>query len=98
MTKYHQKNDRRIRRNRRMKHRLMLDRIKMELGCQECGYCKDPIALQFHHINPEKKSFTISSYSDGPIMKILRETEKCIVLCANCHSILERNLNQDSLY
>lgn len=45
-------------------------------------------ALEFHHLHPEEKEFTLDSrnlerHSDE---EILKEFDKCILLCANCHS------------
>jgi hypothetical protein len=54
--------------------------------CCKCGYNKCPWALDFHHIDPATKSFTISA--DGftrSFNKIKDELNKCILLCANCH-------------
>ena len=85
-------------RKRRLKHILILNRIKLEEGCLHCGYDSNPKALEFHHINPEDKSFTIAQKLTTELIKILRETEKCIVLCSNCHRIEEHRLNNNSLY
>jgi len=52
--------------------------------CEICGYDKNVGALEFHHIDPSTKSFTISdtqhSWEDT-----LKELDKCILICANCH-------------
>ncbi len=54
-----------------------------------CGYCgeSDPNCLQFHHINPVKKQFYISTYLRSHISykRLQKELKRCIVLCANCH-------------
>lgn len=68
---------------------------KAALGCSECGYNKHPVALQFHHHNGNKKA-NISDLirSDYSIKTIWKEINKCVILCANCHSIAshsERN-------
>lgn len=54
--------------------------------CNRCGYKKSVHALLFHHINPEEKSFTVSS--KGIIRsweKTKKELLKCELLCWNCH-------------
>ena len=61
--------------------------------CEICGYSKSLRALQFHHTNPEEKDFNV-----GGVIKIdddvIKELEKCILVCANCHSeIHDKNLN-----
>tara|TARA_R100000008_G_scaffold63327_1_gene40544 strand:- start:37 stop:447 length:411 start_codon:yes stop_codon:yes gene_type:complete len=67
-----------------------LDRFKVFKGCSHCGYKDNPAALQFHHVDPSKKLQNVSmirrsSYSQWKVIKA--EIRKCIVLCANCHSI-----------
>jgi hypothetical protein len=54
--------------------------------CSICGYKKCSEALEFHHLNPEEKDFTISGrgYSQS-WQKIKKELDKCVMLCANCH-------------
>ena len=56
-------------------------------GCSKCGYNKCIYALDFHHINPETKSFPLSQRELGNHSeeKIYQEAEKCVLLCANCH-------------
>jgi hypothetical protein len=54
--------------------------------CQECGYDKYNGALEFHHLDPSKKDFTIGkvkSYSFNDVFK--KELDKCILVCSNCH-------------
>ena len=55
--------------------------------CQVCGYDKCLPALDFHHIDKTKKSFSISnSYRlRGNKTVILEEIKKCVLLCSNCH-------------
>lgn len=67
--------------------REFLDIIKLENGCQICGYNEHPRALQFDHIVPEDKLFTISSSTTCSMKKLMEEISKCRILCANCHSI-----------
>ena len=66
----------------------MIYQYKLGHPCIECGEA-DPIVLDFHHRDPNAKSFKISfavmhgSYS---IFTIQEEMAKCDVLCANCHT------------
>lgn len=54
--------------------------------CELCGYNKCTDALEFHHLDPDQKDFSIS---DRDIKldwgKIKNELDKCILICANCH-------------
>lgn len=58
--------------------------------CKICGYKKCNGALDFHHINSSTKSFALSvkglCYSWDTVLK---EAEKCILLCKNCHTEVE---------
>lgn len=71
------------------KHRntkiFRMNEYKREKGCLLCEE-NDPVALVFHHINPEEKSFTISEFTHHKWMDILLEIKKCVVVCRNCHS------------
>jgi hypothetical protein len=51
-----------------------------------CGEA-DPVVLEFHHTDPKIKEATVSGLLRllRPWPLILREIEKCEVLCANCH-------------
>jgi transcription elongation factor Elf1 len=71
---------------RKQKIRENFDKYKSTLKCEECGE-NHPACLDFHHIDPSKKDFSISQikqYAWGD-EKIEKEIKKCIVLCANCH-------------
>lgn len=55
----------------------------------KCGKCSEDTAccLDFHHINPETKKFTIGNALKMKISteEMLEELKKCIILCSNCH-------------
>lgn len=55
--------------------------------CECCGYDKNIAAFEFHHLNPELKSFQLDSrhLSNTKIESLIKEADKCILLCANCH-------------
>ena len=59
-------------------------------ACTKCGYDKNYAALEFHHIEPEKKSFQLDlrSLSNRKWSSIVEEGKKCILLCSNCHAEL----------
>jgi hypothetical protein len=63
--------------------------IKIEKGCSQCGYNKHHAALQFHHRDPETKKFGLGNCHNYSWKACLEEIEKCDVLCAICHAILE---------
>lgn len=78
--------------NRQANSRQIINDLKGKSGCY---YCKErePVSLQWHHIDPKTKSFTIGKMLyDVPIELILEEIKKCVCVCANCHLKLHNNL------
>ena len=58
--------------------------------CVLCGYAESPVALQFHHLDPSKKSFGLSMRGlTRSIERLREEAAKCVLLCANCHAKVE---------
>jgi hypothetical protein len=76
-------------RERRAYIQHIVNDIKIQLGCIDCGYNTNAIALDFDHVKGQK-NFGISkaisrAYS---LEKIFSEIEKCEVRCANCHRVV----------
>jgi hypothetical protein len=58
--------------------------------CQLCGYDRCMAALEFHHLDPDQKSFALSLRGVTRSLDALRaEAAKCALLCANCHAEVE---------
>lgn len=74
--------------------RTKLDELITERGgkCERCGYSKCFAALQWHHKDPSAKEFSISGNRGSNIDKLRAETEKCELLCANCHAEVHTEL------
>lgn len=54
--------------------------------CIRCGYDKCFQALEFHHRDPATKDKSIKLSGGSASMKrMIKEAEKCDLLCANCH-------------
>lgn len=55
--------------------------------CADCGETHPPWAMDFDHRDPSKKVFEISEAVSKSFskQKILKEVEKCDVVCALCH-------------
>jgi hypothetical protein len=64
--------------------REIVEGMKVSKGCALCGYNKCAESLHFHHPDPSSKSF--SQFARKGLPKVIEETKKCIVLCANCHA------------
>lgn len=80
---------------RRAKQRLV-----EEAGgkCQICGYSRYMGALQFHHVDPSTKSFSLSMRGcTRSIAELRAEAAKCQLLCANCHAEVENGLTEVDL-
>lgn len=72
---------------------MFLAKIKQLRGgkCVRCGYDICISALEFHHLNPNEKDFTISN-DHFKLEEAIKESEKCILLCSNCHKEFHANL------
>jgi len=55
--------------------------------CTNCGWQGNQAAFQFHHLNSDKKDFTIGNVANKKWNLIKNELKKCALLCANCHAI-----------
>lgn len=72
-----------VERNRKFKKKC----IEYKGGkCQRCEYNKCDNAMEFHHVSPEHKDFSIAEVRNKQINdEIKAELDKCILVCANCH-------------
>lgn len=61
--------------------------------CERCGYNKLTQVLQFHHLDPKEKDFTISGKSYS-FERLKKEVDKCIMVCANCHIEIHEELKK----
>ena len=79
--------------NRRRKKEKLVERFGGK--CIVCGYKKYAGALDFHHTDRKNKSFALSvkglSYSWDSLVK---EAEKCALVCKNCHTEIEAGLTK----
>ncbi|HET6549899.1 MAG TPA: helix-turn-helix domain-containing protein [Solirubrobacter sp.] len=61
--------------------------------CITCGFDAYVGALQFHHRDPSTKAFEVSRQGVTRSLQRLRsEAKKCVLLCANCHAMVEAGL------
>lgn len=81
-----------------IKRRKKLRQMALEYGggkCIVCKYDKCKRALGFHHLDPKKKEFGISSKGiTRSWEKTRKEIDKCVLLCANCHMEVHEGITQ----
>ena len=56
----------------------------MKKPCIICGE-SEPVAIDFHHIDPKEKDFTIGKHRGKSREWLSQEIAKCVCLCSNCH-------------
>jgi transposase len=74
------------------RRRLIKVTLVREAGgaCALCGYSRCLSALEFHHVTPADKRFSLSQRGvTRSIERARAEARKCVLLCANCHAEVE---------
>jgi len=69
---------------------------KNMVSCSICGYNDSFAAIDFHHVNPSEKEYSIGQLLiQKPTELRIAELEKVISVCANCHRRLhfDKNFN-----
>jgi transposase len=80
-----------VARRRRKVKRMLVDEAGGE--CSVCGYSRCIAALEFHHLVPAEKSFSLSHRGVArSLVKARLEASKCVLLCANCHAEVEAGI------
>lgn len=54
-------------------------------ACSKCGYSSNLAALVFHHTCCKSFPLDARNLGNRSMEIILKEAEKCILLCMNCH-------------
>ena len=58
--------------------------------CQVCGISYPQSVYDFHHLNPAEKEFGVGAQATTHSKAdTAREAKKCIMVCANCHRLIE---------
>ncbi len=75
---------------RRVKRKALMDRIALHYGCQnaECQWKGEfqSHQLAFHHLDPSAKVIEVAKMDTHSYERIIKEMNKCVVLCRNCHA------------
>lgn len=53
--------------------------------CHDCGNSYNDCVYDFHHLDSSKKDVNPSHAMKWGKERMMKELEKCIMLCANCH-------------
>lgn len=83
MEKYADKVRHRDKANRERNAALLLE-YKKQHPCRVCGET-EPICLDFHHLDPSEKEFSVGQEGQRSWKQLDNEISKCVILCANCH-------------
>jgi hypothetical protein len=75
-----------VKKARKARKKLLCDYLGGK--CVRCKYHECIEALDFHHIDPKEKGFTISQKWQS-LDRCIEECKKCVLLCSNCHRELE---------
>lgn len=89
--KYKEKNKEKLKENAKHykvgRRQYWIAKYKELKGCSICGYNFSSYALDFDHLKPSEKSFTIARSLNYTLKNLMAEIRKCRVLCANCHRV-----------
>jgi len=62
-------------------------------ACLICGFAGYVGALHFHHVDPTAKAFEIGRAGvTRSLARAREEAHKCVLLCANCHAMVDAGL------
>lgn len=70
---------------RRIEFRAVVNKIKEETPCADCGRTDPYYLMDFDHL--ANKEHDISRMSHMSMERVLREMAKCEVVCCRCHRI-----------
>ena len=77
-------------------HKSKVEAIKLKGGkCSMCGVSyngENASIFDFHHVNSEEKEFNPKRLiNNGLTERALKELDKCILVCSNCHRLLHNS-------
>ena len=71
--------------------RALIQQIKLDRGCADCGYNAHVAALDFDHLPEFVKKYQVGTMAGFNKAVIEAEIAKCEVVCANCHRVRTAN-------
>jgi hypothetical protein len=72
---------------KRADRHAIVNKIKTDAGCIDCGYNADAEALDFDHRDGSLKVANLAKMIDRSWQSIMAEIAKCDVRCAICHRL-----------
>lgn len=84
--------------NNRAKNKQKEKEHFVSLFDNKCSICQGtfhPAAFDFHHLDPTKKDVQITGSEKYSLR--LKELQKCIMLCSNCHRTIHATLDLEVL-
>ena len=66
--------------------KAVINKLK-DVPCADCGQKFPPCAMDYDHKVGEIKSFNVGTGYSYTIVNVIKEIDKCDVVCANCHRI-----------
>lgn len=82
---------------RRQCLKIASDTLKEGIGCARCGYNAYGAALDWHHIEFHQKEENPAKQLQRSWNAYIKEIEKCILLCANCHREFHHKEREEGL-
>jgi transposase-like protein len=67
-------------------------------SCTKCGGQFSPSSLAFHHIDPSQKDFSLSEKRAWSVPRLIKEVDKCILVCHNCHAEIHNEITNENGY
>ena len=56
--------------------------------CKDCGITHEKTGFyDFHHLDPSTKEYEVKTIICNSWDKVVKEAEKCVMLCPNCHRL-----------
>ncbi|MEK6917572.1 MAG: hypothetical protein AABW51_01350 [Nanoarchaeota archaeon] len=85
--RYYENNKEKVYLRKMNRRKRLKEEVVNMLGnkCRLCGYNKSYAAFDFHHDKGEKEENISYLIKNESRQKLLKEVEKCILLCSNCH-------------
>jgi len=81
---------------RRRERVAFINGVALHYGCQnaECRWRGEFVGgqLDFHHLDPADKVIEVSKMESWSYARIVKEINKCAVLCKNCHVLVHAGL------